>query len=200
MFYYLEGKIALIEQNIAVIDVGGAGYAVHTSGRTVSGIKQGENARLYTCMNIREDVFEIYGFLTLAELSCYRMLTSISGVGPKAAVSILSASSPESLALSILTEDERALTIAPGIGRKIAQRIILELKDKLSKEQLHGAPAIKGAAAQAQIGGTVTEAQSALMVLGYSYHESASALRGVDAAGATTEELVRLALKSLAKS
>ena len=199
MFYYLEGMVAHIEQNLAVIDVNGAGYAVHTSGKTLSGIKQGEKARLYTCMNVREDVFEVYGFLSSAELSCYRMLTSISGVGPKAALSILSASSPEGLALSILTEDEKALTVAPGIGRKIAQRIILELKDKMSKEQLQGAYGAKGAASARMPGGAVTEAQSALMVLGYSYHEALSALKDIEAEGAATEDIIRLALKSLSK-
>jgi Holliday junction DNA helicase RuvA len=134
MFYYVEGTVAHTEPYLAVIDCGGVGYACHTSLTTLSRIAQGERAKLFTYLHIREDIFDLYGFSGVEELNCFKMLISISGVGPRAATSILSSATPERLALSVLTGDEKALTAAPGIGKKLAQRIILELKDKMSKE------------------------------------------------------------------
>ena len=134
MFYYLDGTVAEILPGLAVIDCGGVGYACKTTNYTLSRLKKGQKAKLYTHLNVGEDIFELYGFSALNELNSFRLLIGVSGVGPKAALSILSVGSPEALAMAIVTGDEKALTAAPGIGKKIAQRIILELKDKMAKE------------------------------------------------------------------
>ena len=133
MFYYLNGTVAHIEPYLAVIDCGGVGYACRTTSYTLSALKKGEKGKLFTYLSIRQDGVDLFGFATQEELNLFQQLTSVSGVGPKAALSILSASTPANLALSIITGDEKALTVAQGIGKKIAQRIILELKDKLAK-------------------------------------------------------------------
>ncbi len=197
MFYYLEGKVALVEPNLAVIDVNGAGYAVQTTLNTVGGLRVGERARLFIHESIREDAFDLYGFATQEELSCFRMLISISGVGPKAAAAILSAATPEQLALAVITGDERTLTSAQGIGKKIAQRIILELGDKMKKEQLEAAKAAGGSFVP--LGGAAAEAEQALSVLGFDRSEISAALKGIDASALTTEEIVALALKKLSR-
>ena len=121
MFYYLDGTVAEILPGLAVIDCGGVGYACATTNYTLSQLKKGERAKLYTHLHVREDIFELYGFSSQAELNSFRMLIGVSGVGPKAALSVLSATTPQNLALSIVTGDEKALTAAPGIGKKIAQ-------------------------------------------------------------------------------
>ena len=135
MFYYVNGTVAETGPNLAVIDCGGVGYACATTNYTLSQLKKGERAKLYTYLHVREEIFELYGFSSQAELNSFKMLIGVSGVGPKAALAVLSSTSPQNLALSIVTGDEKALTAAPGIGKKIAQRIILELKDKLAKDQ-----------------------------------------------------------------
>ena len=135
MFYYLSGTVAHVAPYLAVIDCGGVGYACRTTNTTLAALKKGENAKLFTHLNVREDAMELYGFASQEELNLFQLLLSVSGVGPKAALSILSANTPANLALSIITGDEKALTCAPGIGKKIAQRVILELKDQLAKGQ-----------------------------------------------------------------
>ena len=127
MFYYVDGTVSVLQQGLAVIDCGGVGYACHASQNTIGKLKTGEKARLLTWLNVREGVFELYGFIDEEEKSCFLMLTSVNGVGPKAALSILSVAPPDRLALSIITGDEKMLMQAPGIGKKIAQRIVLEL-------------------------------------------------------------------------
>ena len=134
MFYYLDGTVAEIAPYLAVIDCGGVGYACKTTNYTLSRLKKGQRGKLYTYLNVGDGIFELYGFATQNELSSFKLLIGVSGVGPKAALAILSTSSPEALAMAIVTGDEKALTAAPGIGKKIAQRIILELKDKMTKE------------------------------------------------------------------
>ena len=135
MYYYLSGTVAHIEPFLAVIDCGGVGYACRTTSFTLSQIKKGEKTKLYTYLSVREDAMDLYGFASQEERRLFQLLTSVSGVGPKAALAILSSSTPENLALSIITGDEKALTAAQGVGKKIAQRVILELKDKLAKGQ-----------------------------------------------------------------
>ena len=200
MFYYLKGKITVIEPYLAVVDCGGIGFACNTSMRTLSSLKPGEEATLYTYCNIREDAFDIYGFSTQAEIRSFRMLVGVSGVGPKAALSILSGSSPEDLALAIVSGNERALTIAPGVGKKLAQRIILELKDKISKEL--GSPdagfSLPAVSAE-QTGGKGKDVAAALAVLGYTPAEISSALRKVDVSALTVEEAIREVLKTSLK-
>lgn len=194
MFYYLSGTVAGIENQLAVIDCGGVGYACSTTANTISRLSLGKAAKLYTYTYIREDAFDIYGFYTQSELNSFKLLIGVSGVGPKAALSILSSVSPEDLAMSILTGNEKALTVAPGIGKKIAQRILLELKDKLGT-----VPEGESYAAASSFGGKAAEAQAALSVLGYGGSEITAAMKGLDTEGVTVEELVRQALKRMLK-
>lgn len=201
MFYYLNGTVAHVAPYLAVIDCGGVGYACRTTSHTLSAIQAGERAKLFTYLNVREDAMELYGFSTQEELNLFQQLISVSGVGPKAALSILSANTPANLALSIITGDVKALTCAPGVGKKIAQRIILELKDKLAKGQTAG---VSGES----YGGTgvtvipenkLSEASAALAVLGYSQSEINAALKGVDLDGLTLEQIIKAALKKMVK-
>lgn len=198
MFYYLEGQVTVIEPNLAVLDVSGAGYACYSTVNTLSRLETGKKARLYTYCNIKEDVFDIYGFYDLGEKRFFEQLLTVSGVGPKAALSILSSGTPETLALAIVSGDERALTLAPGVGKKIAQRVILELKDKIAKEKTDlkatGFNPLPTAAGMA--GARLSDAASALAVLGYSQSEIAVALRGVDTGALTVEEIIRNVLKN----
>ena len=197
MFYYLEGAVTVIGQNLAVIDIGGAGYACFTTLNTLSRLETGKKARLYTFCNVKEDAFDIYGFFDLSEKRCFEQLLGVSGVGPKAALSILSSSTPESLALAIIGDDETALTIAPGIGKKIAQRIILELKDKVSKETaaLKGTGFVPTRDAVGQHGSKQRDAAAALAVLGFSQGEISAAMRGIEIEEKSVEEIVREVLK-----
>ena len=134
MFYHLEGIVSEIGPNLVVLDCGGIGFALNTTISTISCLKTGDKAKLYVAEAIGESNFDLYGFYSKSEKRCYEMLVSVSGIGPKAALSILSYNTPDGLALSILNSDVKALMVAPGIGKKIAQRVILELKDKISKE------------------------------------------------------------------
>ena len=201
MFYYLNGTVAHIEPYLAVIDCGGVGYACRTTTYTLAKLKKGEPGKLYTYLNVREDAMELYGFATQEELTLFQQLISVSGVGPKAALSILSASTPANLALSIITGDEKALTCAQGIGKKIAQRVILELKDKLSKGQTisAGGGAVPGAAVTIIPDNKLSEASAALAVLGYSQSEINIALKDVDLTQ-PLEQIIRQALKKMVKA
>ena len=140
MFYHIAGSVSEMEPTLAVIDCGGIGFALNVTANTLAGLKLGEKARLYVSESIGENNFDLYGFLDKNERRFFELLISVSGIGPKAAMSILSHSTPEGLALAIISGNEKALTVAPGIGKKIAQRVILELKDKVSKEMNGSAP------------------------------------------------------------
>ena len=200
MFYYLDGTVAEILPYLAVIDCGGVGYACKTTNNTLAALKKGQRTRLYTHLNVAENLFELYGFATQSELNSFKLLIGVSGVGPKAALAILSSGTPETLAMAIVTGDEKALTAAPGVGKKIAQRIILELKDKMAKETADGLDFSggKGAPAPALFGNKATEAAQALAVLGYSSQEVSVALKGLDM-DQPLEEIVRQGLKRMAK-
>ena len=201
MFYYVNGTVAETGPNLAVIDCGGVGYACATTNYTLSQLKKGERAKLYTHLHVREDIFELYGFSSQAELNSFRMLIGVSGVGPKAALSVLSATTPQNLALSIVTGDEKALTAAPGIGKKIAQRIILELKDKLAKGQTASiqGESYGGSGITVIPENKLSEASAALAVLGYSQGEINLALKGVDLDSLTLEQVIKEALKKMMK-
>ena len=201
MFYYVDGTVTVLRQGLAVIDCGGVGYACHASQNTIGKLKVGTRARLLTYLNVREGIFELYGFIDEEEQSCFEMMIGVSGVGPKAALSILSVAPPDRLALSIITGDEKMLMQTPGIGKKIAQRIVLELRDKMSKEQLETASAAPPAAAVPVSGGVnhTQEAVAALMVLGYTQAEALHAMEGLDAANMEAEEIIRRCLKKLVK-
>ena len=201
MFYYLDGTVAEILPNLAVMDCGGVGYACKTTNNTLAKLKKGQRAKLYTHLNVGEGIFELYGFAAQNELNSFRLLIGVSGVGPKAALAILSVGTPETLAMAIVTGDEKTLTAAPGIGKKIAQRIILELKDKMAKETAGGLDFSggKGAAAPALFSNKAAEAAQALAVLGYSSTEVGQALKGVDVEGLPLEEIIRQSLKRMVK-
>lgn len=199
MFYYLNGVVAEMEVNLAVIDCGGVGYACATTNYTLSQLKKGERAKLYTYMNVREDAVELFGFASQSELHSFKLLLGVSGVGPKAALSILSANTPANLAMAVVMGDEKALTAAPGIGKKIAQRIILELKDKLAKEQSSFSGDSGAILPVAVPDDKIREAGAALAVLGYSASEVAAALKGIDMDALPLEEIIRQALKRMVK-
>lgn len=199
MFYHLDGKVAELGQGMAVIDCNGVGYLVNTSLTTQSRLKVGERSKLYISESVREDAFELFGFATKSEKRSFDLLIGVSGVGPKAALSILSAYTPEALAMTILSGDEKALTVAPGIGKKIAQRVILELKDKLAKESGDFELPMKSGAPVAVGDGKLSDAAAALAVLGYGPAEINVALKGVDVAPLTVEEIIKAALKNMMK-
>ena len=199
MFYYISGKVAVIEPGMVVIDAGGVGYAINTSYTSARSVKTGEQSTFYTYLHVREGIFDLYGFGRREELSCFKQLIAISGVGPKAALAILGAVTPEKLALCVISGDEKALTAAPGIGKKLAQRILLEMKDKMSKDQLEAASGSSGIVMPdlTAPGGAMEDALAALAVLGYPRAVAVNALQGVDTAGLATDEIVRAALKRL---
>lgn len=202
MFYYLDGTVAEIAPYLAVIDCGGVGYACKTTNYTLSRLKKGQRGKLYTYLNVGEGIFELYGFATQAELGSFRLLIGVSGVGPKAALAILSTGTPDALAMAIITGDEKTLTAAPGIGKKIAQRIILELKDKLAKESAATGLDFSGGGNTVNVSAFTsksTEAAQALAVLGYSSAEVSLALKGVDVENLPLEEIIRQSLKKMVK-
>ncbi|MCL2078799.1 MAG: Holliday junction branch migration protein RuvA [Oscillospiraceae bacterium] len=196
MYYYLDGMVTVIGQNLTVLDIGGVGYACMTTISTLSNLEIGKKAKLYIYSNIKEDAFDLYGFYDLSEKRFFEQLLGVSGVGPKAALSILSSSTPEALALAIIGDDESALTRAPGIGKKLAQRVILELKDKVSKELPIGQGATGYAAARdakkaGGVGDTARDAAAALTVLGYTQSEISAAMRSIDVSAFSVEEIIR---------
>lgn len=196
MFYYLSGEIALIDENIAVVDCGGVGYACHSTTYTLSKLKVGQKAKLYTYCNIREDAFDIFGFGSREELRCFEMLIGVTGVGPKAAQAILSAVSPDRFTLAVMTQDEKALTAAQGVGKKIAQRIILELKDKLGSV-VNEVSVADATVVVPQSGSDLALAQAALAELGYSHAEISAALKGIKTDGMKTEDIVKQCLRAM---
>ena len=183
MFYYLNGKIAMLEQNLAVVDCGGVGYACYTTSYTISQLKIGQTAKLYTHCNIREDAFDLYGFSTREERRCFELLLSVGGVGPKAALAVLSVTSPESFTLAVMTGDDKTLQQAPGVGKKMAQRMILELKDKLGGLTEGGVISGAGVAAAPapETGNKVALASAALAELGYTASEISAVMKGIPA-------------------
>ena len=196
MIYSLKGVISVIEQNLAVVECAGVGYACRTTANTLATLNVDKEAKLYTYMAVREDAVELFGFADLQELNCFKMLISVSGVGPKAAISILSGMTPQAFALCVASGDSKSLTAAPGIGKKIADRIVLELKDKIAKENLSE----KGDSKVSVVvtSNAISEAISALMVLGYSNAEATKAIAGMPA-DSTTDALIKAGLKNLAK-
>ena len=200
MFYHLIGTVAEFGQNLVVLDCGGIGFALNATLNTISRLKTGEKAKLYVAESIGETNFDLFGFADKTEKRCFAMLVSVSGIGPKAALSILSYSTPETLALAIMNNDVKALTVAPGIGKKIAQRVILELKDKIAKEMDSSEitlPTVSVPAAAEN--GNVNDALTALTVLGYSSAEVAPILKQMDLTGMNAEQIIKSVLRHMVK-
>ncbi len=200
MFYFIRGELVLIDQNFAVIDAAGVGYKLTVSGHTHAALPRSpekqKNVTLYTYLSVREDGVELFGFATLEELNIYKLLISVSGIGPKAALSLLSFLSPEKIALAVCSEDKKLIAKAPGIGPKTAARIILELKDKLHADaSADGGEAI-AVAPSAASGNHSAEALDALMVLGFNRSAALEALKGIDPSE-ELEDIIREALKKL---
>ena len=204
MFYYIRGALVLLEASAAVIDAGGVGYRMTVSGNTrerLAGLdaEKKKNALLYTHLSVREDGIELFGFFDVEELNVFRLLIGVSGVGPKAAMSVLSFMTPEKLALAVSTDDRKAISRAPGIGPKTAARIVLELKDKLHGEAADDAPDDSPLSGEPSAGGKLAAATDALLVLGFSRASALTALRGIDIDSNELEDIIRLALKKLMK-
>ena len=197
MIYYVSGKVTILEPNLAVIEANGVGYGCRVTGYTSASLRLGQQTRLYITESIREDAYDLYGFASREEQRCYELLTSVNGVGPKAALSILSVGGPQNFTMAIMTGDEKLLTAAQGVGKKIAQRIILELKDKIGGADMEidfssGPSAVAAPAASNH----TALATAALQELGYSPAEISAALKGCDPS-ASTEEMVRYALRAM---
>jgi len=196
MIYYVSGPVTVLEPGLAVIDCNGVGYGCRVTAYTAGQLKLNQKARLYITESIREDAFDLYGFISKEEQRCYELLTSVNGVGPKAAMAILSSGGPQNFTLAVMTGNDKMLTAAQGVGKKIAQRIILELKDKIGGSAMEldfsAGPSVAAPAAQ----GNAALAHAALQELGYSAAEINAALKGVDPQ-ATTEEMVRYALRAM---
>ena len=195
MFYSLTGTLIHTEPSVAVVECGGVGFKCLTSRNTQRGLpKIGEKIRLYTHLNVREDALDLFGFLTVTELNCFKMLTGVSGVGPRVGLAILSELTPEQVAVAVASGDSRTLSRANGVGPKLAQRIALELKDKVKKAG--GTAMAGGIQGIPTAAGNAENAVSALAVLGWSATEAA-AIGGRFDSSLPVEELIRLSLKSM---
>jgi Holliday junction DNA helicase RuvA len=196
MFSYLNGTVAELEPNAVVIDVGGVGFACNASINTIARLQVGGIAKICTHLNVREDALELFGFYDKEELMTFKLLTAISGVGPKVALSILSAVSPAELAVAVTTGDDKPILAASGVGKKLAGRIILELKDKIAKSSIDVSEISRNTYVP-QASGADKEAAEALSALGYGRDEIGAALRGVETSGMSVEDIIKLALARL---
>lgn len=196
MIYSLNGEVTHIEQNLIVVECAGVGYACRSTSTAVSRAVMGEKIKLYTYLNIREDAAELFGFSDESELNCFKMLLSVSGVGPKVAIAILSDLKPQEFALAVVNDDSKTITRAQGVGSKLAQRIILELKDKLKKDGSFASADIPRIDLSATASDAVSEALTALMVLGFSNSQAQKALSGLSEE-LSVQELVKEGLKRL---
>lgn len=202
MYYYLNGELAYRDLSTCVIDCGGVGYKLTVSFITSESLmsKLGKQVKLFTHLAVREDGMELFGFGSYEEKECFNKLTSVSGVGPKAAMSILSTMTPEKLAIAICTDDKKAIAKAPGIGAKSAARIILELKDKMSVGMADGdveTSSFSHSATSFVSSSAFSEAVEALTVLGYDKNTALSVLKGIDPSVTDVGEIIKLALKKL---
>lgn len=199
MYYYLNGELSVIEGHMAVIDCGGVGYQLTVSDTTISSIASqlGKKVKLYTYLAVREDAMELFGFASMQEKVAFTQLIGVSGVGPKVAISVLSYLTPEQFAAAVISADSKTLSKARGLGKKGAERIILELQEKLAKE--YGEAPISAAPAGIQSPGKLSDAVNALLVLGYTKAEANEALAGIDHASMTLESMITAALKRLMK-
>lgn len=201
MFNYINGTVTEIEPNFAVVECGGVGFGVNVSLYTLSALKLGETSKIYLYESIREDAFELFGFSSKPEKRCFELLVGVSGVGPKAAMAILSTNTPDGLVAAILNGNEKAITAAPGVGKKLAQRVLLELKDKIGKVDGMEITASGGLPIPAITGQdkNLADATAGLLVLGYAQAEINAALRGIETDGMTSEEIIKAVLRNMLK-
>ncbi len=205
MFYYISGKLAHLDPSFAVVDAGGVGYKLTISGTTHADmpphltVSEPPAVKLFTYMSVREDGVELFGFSREEELSSFKLLITVSGVGPKAAISILTQLTPQKLAVAICTDDKKAIAKANGVGPKTAARIVLELKDRLQKETVFEGDELTSIeeSISAVPSSKRKDAEDALSVLGYSRSEASAALRGMDIENLELDDIIRLALKKL---
>lgn len=199
MLYSVRGKLIAIESNAAVVECGGVGYMCQTTMNTLKAVKLNTEVTLYTYLNVREDAVDLFGFATKAELETFKNLISVSGVGPKAGLAVLSELSPEQVAMAIASDDLKTITRAQGIGKKIAQRIVLELKDKLAKAANEDSSFAQAAQNSVNVStGNVPKAIEALGVLGYSPSDVSPVLATLDSA-LPVEQLISLTLKQMGR-
>ena len=198
MFYYLNGIVAETGANLAVIDCGGVGYGCATTNYTIAQLKKGERGKLYTYLHVREDIFELYGFATQNELNSFKMLLGVSGVGPKAAIAILSELTPDAFAVAVASGDSKAITAANGVGPKLAQRVIMELKDKIANVGFisEESSSVSNAVNTVNSMSNTSEAIAALTALGYSQTEASVAVSKLQPS-LSVEELIKGALKNM---
>ena len=208
MFYYIRGELALLDPGYAVVDAGGVGYKLTITGTTYASLphRAGTDSlpqvKLYTYMAVREDDVELFGFGSTEELDAFKLLITVSGIGPKAATSILSQLTPDKLFYAICSDDKRSISAANGIGPKTAARIILELKDKVKKSFLSPGgemPTVEDTVLTPPASSKLSDAQDALMALGYTRNEAYSVLRTIDTDALELDDIIRLALKKIMK-
>lgn len=199
MYYFISGKLFLVDEAFAVIDNNGIGYKLFITAKTAGALfgKESENVRLYTYFSVKEDAEELYGFYSIEEKEIFELLISISGVGPKAAMAILSALSPRDFTMAVLSDDAKTISSAQGIGLRTAQKIILELKDKLSKGQ--SVPIVKAAASKSKVSSNMQDALLTLEALGYTRSESLQAMTFEGSDTLEVEVLIKEALKRLTR-
>lgn len=194
MYYYIKGNLAYKGENFAVIEAAGVGYKIYTSSFALQSLAaSGSETTMYTHLYVREDIQDLYGFPTIEEKNMFMTLLSVSGVGPKAALAILSAASPSALATAVVTNNAKVITKAQGVGPKLAQRIILELKDKLKSDDIQE---MVYSDTDVISSDNLSEAVSALMVLGYSQNDAKKAVSGADAS-MNVEDIIKTALTKL---
>lgn len=201
MFNYLNGTITEIEPNLLVIECGGIGFSLNVSLNTLADLALGERHKVYVYESVREDAFDLFGFSTKAEKRCFELLVGVSGVGPKAAMAILSTTTPDGLLTAILDGNEKVITAAPGVGKKLAQRVLLELKDKVGKTDGLDLPTtssmtVPSGSAENK---NLTDAMAGLLVLGYAQSEISAALRKIDTDNMTSEEIIKAVLRNMLK-
>ncbi len=201
MFAYIKGKLAYKHGDYVVVEANGVGYKIYTALSTIETIgTAGDEVKVFTHLYVREDIMNLYGFITQEEMGMFELLISVSGVGPKAAISVISSVSPSKFGLAVITDDTKTLTKAQGVGNKVAQRIILELKDKIKKEQLSAVDAsVNEKAALRNENSHASEAISALMVLGYTPLEASRAVSAVYSEEMDLEAIIKSALKGLVR-
>ena len=195
MYYYISGRLVKTDVNTAVVDNGGIGYLMNVSVNTLRHIEGKNEIQLFTYFNVREDAQELFGFYSEKELLSFKQLIAVSGIGPKAALSILSALTPDELSAAVAAGDIKAISTAQGVGKRMAERVVLELKDKLSADFASVRSPQQPAAGSAA--GNAAEAVNALVVLGYSRQEAARAVGSVETAGMEIDDIIKAALKMM---